>query len=374
MVKNLITFLLIVGTLTVSSPKANMTNPMSVYVSPSDAVTCVPTEFDDHYSANSVLELCAMSEINSTHEISVSLDAVIFNLHLADLNPDGSVHIPDESLREVLEAALGKEREELISPIDMAQLTSLVASGRGISDLSGLEFAIRLTQLDISENLIEELEPISNLRYLEWLSIEDNLLTSESLRSLSNITSLKVLSLAMNNINSLFAIPHLSNLRVLDLSSNNISNLALISGFSMLEGLNLSHNEIEDLTPLVDLTNLRWLFLTDNAIHDISPIENLNELMDLSLAGNEIVEISPLAQLQQLRFLDLSSNLIRDISVIAGLESLDNLILDDNRIEDVSPIINNSALTSWGYSIDIGQSNFRRDYSESSKFTCYEWC
>ena len=58
--------------------------------------------------------------------------------------PSGSVSIPDANLRAVIEELLGKASGAPITTEEMARVTRVIADESGISDLTGLEHAIRL--------------------------------------------------------------------------------------------------------------------------------------------------------------------------------------------------------------------------------------
>jgi hypothetical protein len=73
------------------------------------------------------------------------------------------VNIPDNNLRAAINAALGRPALDAITAGLMRQLTSLSISGRGITDLTGLEYATNLTYLDVSNNAIGSFAPISGL-------------------------------------------------------------------------------------------------------------------------------------------------------------------------------------------------------------------
>ena len=65
--------------------------------------------------------------------------------------PDGAtqVAIPDTNLRVVIADSLGKASDAPITQAEMATLTHLAARNKNIRDLTGLEFAINLTALDL---------------------------------------------------------------------------------------------------------------------------------------------------------------------------------------------------------------------------------
>ena len=56
-----------------------------------------------------------------------------------------TVHIPDQNLRAALESALGKKAGAEISQVDMASLESFDAFGSRVRNITGLEYAINLS-------------------------------------------------------------------------------------------------------------------------------------------------------------------------------------------------------------------------------------
>ena len=78
------------------------------------------------------------------------------------IDDDAPVSIPDAGLRAVIEDSLNKASGATISPTEMATLTRLIAPSKNIRDLTGLEFATGLDTLDLSDNNIEDIEPLVN--------------------------------------------------------------------------------------------------------------------------------------------------------------------------------------------------------------------
>lgn len=76
------------------------------------------------------------------------------------------VNIPDQSLRAAINTALGHGSMDVITRGDMANLTTLNASGLGISNLTGMEFAINLVSADFSNNNIASFAPLNGLTNL----------------------------------------------------------------------------------------------------------------------------------------------------------------------------------------------------------------
>ena len=136
------------------------------------------------------------------------------------------VHIPDPNLRAAV-------RDTLVSPITreaMLQLTRLDVASRGVTDLTGLEFATNLTWLKLRKNRIADITPVG----------------------------------------------HLINLIDLGASYCDISDISPLANLVKLETLSLYGNRITDVTPLANLTQLRWLRIESNRITDHSPLDGLS--------------------------------------------------------------------------------------------------
>ena len=147
-----------------------------------------------------------------------------------------AVDIPDSNLRAAIETTLGVALSNPIALSEMAALTRLEASNANISDLTGLEFASNLTELELGP------ERVAN----QWRN------------------------------------------------SNAVTDLSPLASLTRLTRLHLPNNSISDISAVAGLTNLTWLNLWGNPISDISPVVGLTNLTDLYLGGNNISDISPL--------------------------------------------------------------------------------
>ena len=136
------------------------------------------------------------------------------------------VVIPDVNLRAVIEDILGKASGAPITRVEMARVMRIEARNANIGDLTGLEFAPRLTFLDFGDEIVE----------------------GQSVNS--------------NNISDLTPLSGLTNLTYLYLTDNDITDITPLSGLTSLEWLDLDRNRLTDLTPLSGLTSLTWLNLS----------------------------------------------------------------------------------------------------------------
>ena len=164
--------------------------------------------------------------------------------------------MPDAALRAAVQEELGLPPATLLTKEHMLQFDSLSARDRGISDITGLEFATNLKELHISQNPITDLRPLSNLMQLVELHfwhIPANP-TNLDLRPLANLINLEELSLA----------------------GNGISDITPLAGLKQLRSLHISNNHIEDVSPLAGLTNLKALWIQHNWAGDLSSLLSLN--------------------------------------------------------------------------------------------------
>ena len=82
------------------------------------------------------------------------------------------VYMPDANLRAVIRDALGKSRFAPITTTDMASLTTLDASNRNIRDLTGLESATNLTELNLVDNRLSSLSINTHIPALQDRGVE----------------------------------------------------------------------------------------------------------------------------------------------------------------------------------------------------------
>jgi hypothetical protein len=94
-------------------------------------------------------------------------------------------------------------------------------SGSDINDLDGVQFCIHATAIDVSDNRISDLSPLSTLANLEELNLSDNQIGY--IDGLSNLTGLKTLFISNNLIDDITPLFELEKLEYVDLSGNSIS-------------------------------------------------------------------------------------------------------------------------------------------------------
>ena len=232
-----------------------------------------------------------------------------------------TVDMPDAHLAAAVRAALGLGADIPLIPPLMQALTHMDAQDKAINDLTGLEAATNLTELNLSGNSISLIGSLSGLRSLTTLDLSGNSIGDIS--SLSGLTGLTSLDLSDNAISSISSLSGLRSLTTLDLSGNTISSMSSLSRLTSLTMLNLGHNSVSDVNPLSGLTDLTRLYLNNNIIGNVNALSSLTSLVGLSLSDNVIQSVSPLVPLRDLRELYIGNNPVLDTSPLYPLVPLD---------------------------------------------------
>ncbi|GKV04084.1 hypothetical protein SLEP1_g16292 [Rubroshorea leprosula] len=140
-----------------------------------------------------------------------------------------------------------------------------------------------------------------SLKNLESLLIDGSFIRKSFLQSIGSMTSLKVLSLSLCELNG--ALPtkglcELTHLKELDISYNNFSGYLpwCFSNLTSLEFLDLSYNQFSgniSLSPFQSLTSIRYLFLSDNQFQipsSLRPFLNLSKLKIMYAENNQVYD------------------------------------------------------------------------------------
>ena len=240
---------------------------------------------------------------------------------ITTLLPEESVSIPSANLGSLVRERLGLDSDETVTQIDMLRLTGFEATGLEIANISGLESAVNLKALFLSDNQIEDLSPISGSTILESLDLNQN------------------------NVSDISSLADMANLTTLGLSGNAVTDLSPLADLAVLNSLELQGNEVSDISSLAGAANLGFLGLRGNPVTDLSPLEGLEWLSHLDLVGTSTADLSPLEQLARLTRLRFGGDLVTDLSPVAGLTRLTQLEIVGDSISDLSPLAGLTELT-----------------------------
>lgn len=208
------------------------------------------------------------------------------------------------------------------------------AKYKDLTDISLLECFIHLRYVDLSENKLQDLSPLSSLTHLLWLKVDGNLLSSAHMQELPY---LQFISFAHNHIKNMEGITH-PHLTSLSLKGNKIPTaLGLSQALYSLRTLELRGNKLESTAGLY-LPKLKNLYLAQNAIRSLEGLEALEQLSTLHLRDNELETLDGFSSsMKCLQYLNLRNNGISSLQEVAKLQvlpMLQALVLMENPCSD----------------------------------------
>jgi internalin A len=287
------------------------------------------------------------------------------------------VTFPDPNLEAAVRDAL-----QIYAPTDIYQtnlsstsFTNLSANGRGIVDLTGLQYATNLTLLqmwgnfgqpgltdisiltnfhkltrleipynqatngsplagltnltyldlswnrDATDNSIRDTSFLTNLRHLEWLSLYN--LRINDLGPLAGLTALTNVNFSYNyTATNPAALNALTNMVELYAVSVGLSNITFATHMPRLDKLDFGYCNVSDLSPALG-RDLRGLWAAYNPLTNANLVTNFTALNILRLEGDHLTNISSFGRLTALHELSLDNNPgIVSLSFLSGLTNL----------------------------------------------------
>jgi Leucine-rich repeat (LRR) protein len=217
---------------------------------------------------------------------------------------------------------------------DILGITELALNGMELTDVSDLAAFENLVRLEIKDNHLTDLTPLSGLTKLEvLLAMSDPFLPADQKPE------------NPNTFESMDFIRSLVNLRDIDFTNCGLRDIAFVEDLPNLENANLYCNPIGDITPLRHLPKLRRVTFFDCRLFEIDVFAELPDIKGVAVNQNGVKDLSPLRDCLDLTYLDAHTNWIRDISCLERLTHLSYLTLAGNFLSDISVLAGMPNLT-----------------------------
>lgn len=203
--------------------------------------------------------------------------------------------IPDKALEKAIRWEVFEKRynDQPITIEDVKSISQVVARGKGIKSLEGLQHCKAIMKIDLANNEISDLAPLAELKLIQSL----------------------------------------------DLSGNQVASLDSLKNLVQMQYLQLSKNQIKDMAPIAGMQKLNALYLNENQLSNVQPAVGLKKLWTLQLAGNPIESIQNIADLKHLKTLNLRNCKLKQVEFLASLNELNLLMLDQNPLETLMPLV-----------------------------------
>ena len=274
------------------------------------------------------------------------------NAHLVFPPPDGELVIVGTAGQKITRMG----GEELVAKCG-SDLTRLVLRSHLLRKMDGLGGFTQLELLELYDNQIEALESLDDGEdgkpgtTLRVLDMSYNVI--RDMEPVHLCPNLEELYLANNKLKVISGLKHLKKLRKIDLGANRIRVMPEeeLSGLENLEELWLGKNKIESIGGLNKLTKLRRLDVQANRL---TRVENLTAQIDtleeLYLAHNGIDEEGASCEtglalnFTALNTIDMSRNRLKSTKPFAHLLALEELWLSGNSIQTFDDVQHISVL------------------------------
>ena len=221
----------------------------------------------------------------------------------------------------------------------------LLLSGNQIKDISALSFLdadVKLTNLDLSNNQLTNVDGLSNLTYVDtMIDLSNNQLTNVD--GLSSLTKAYLVYLSNNQISDISGLNQLTGVNAyldIRLDNNQLTNVDGLSNLKEVWKMDLSNNKLTDISGLSSLeTVLDWFNLENNQLTNVNGLSALKEVeCNLYLSNNQISDVSGFYKELQIGGLHLANNKIKDVTPLANLKEVWKLDLSNNNIRDISTL------------------------------------
>ena len=262
---------------------------------------------------------------------------------------------------------------------DLMQL-ELMGLGLTDEDILDLKYMINLRYLNLDNNDLTDLSPVSGLTDLEQINVNNNPDLTD-LSPLAGLTELRNVNfngspvadysfmagmtkleyVQLDNVQEdmdLSFLSGLTNVKSIFINGN-ISDLSFLSGMTGLQSLNLNVSpslEELDLSFAANMTELTQLQIYNYrqdtvSVTDLTPLAGLTKLQMLDIPA-EVKSLAPLAGLTELQSLNLQTRNrngsyypLTDISALSGMTKLTTLSLALGDVKDLSPVSGLTSLT-----------------------------
>ncbi|KAI9821949.1 MAG: hypothetical protein M1827_002531 [Pycnora praestabilis] len=222
--------------------------------------------------------------------------------------------------------------------MDLDGLTLLRVRGNRLEevDFEATEMK-RLSDLDLSGNVLIEVLNLDNLPALVQLNLDDNRLAGFHVSASTPLSQLKSLRLAKNHLSDL-DVSSFPALRELHLDGNQITKVDGLQKAKLLKTLSMqdqiNESDISHGASIDDCFELRELHLSQSTVFRITPkLDFLNlQQLELATAGLDMLPSNFGQKMVNVRVLNLNFNALKDVRPLLGILRLEKLLLAGNRL------------------------------------------
>ena len=220
----------------------------------------------------------------------------------------------------------------------LPSLKKLTLSDCGLSTIAELSNALMLLELDLSNNAIGDITPLSGMTALEKLDLSENAVSD--LSALAGVVMLKQVDVSHNALSSIAPLTSCAGMTELDVSYNSITEIGAVKNMLLLKAFRADHNSISAISALSVCSELEVLSISNNAVTDLSAVAGLVKITDLDFSHNAVAAMPKLPKDCALVNVNGEHNVLTDVTPLGGMENLNCVYLDYNpELADISFLV-----------------------------------
>lgn len=229
----------------------------------------------------------------------------------------------------ILHTVQEKLQKNDITEADILSVTELNLSRKNLTDVSDLERFTNLVNLDLVENCLTDLSPLSELKKLRVLKAGNDPFLSDEDRAKR---------LGINRFADYSFLENLTNLVDVDFTATGDDNIEYARYLPNVEEFRAYCNPIRDISPLIHCKKLHQSYFYDCPITDIRVYRELPDVFGIAVNCTGVSDLTPLTGKTHFSYLDAHDAEIEDIFPLADFESMRYVTLARNHIRDFSPL------------------------------------
>lgn len=162
------------------------------------------------------------------------------------------------------------------------------------------------------------------------LDLKGKGLKDGDIENLKYMTKVSEINLSNNQLTDLSPVSELKALQKLTFHNNNVSDISFVKSLGSLTVFGAGNNGISDISPLADRIGLKELWIFDNSIEDITPLADCKYLEYVDVSNNLITDLTPLTGKKLVTLKASNNKLNGNYDAIKGLSIFNELYLDGN--------------------------------------------
>ena len=255
----------------------------------------------------------------------------LMGYNLGELDYSFLASMPELRYLELENCALTTEALRCIGACQ--NLDVLILAGCGLSNIEPLRGLNTLRILDLTNNSVNSITPISSLSALDELYLGHNALAT--LPSLSGLKTLRILDLSYNALDYVGGLASCSTLQRLNLSHNKLTSVLAVGFLKELVWFNGSNNQVKDVSPLSACTKLENFLMSDNQLTTIDFMNDIPTMREVNIDYNDVTAVPKFQPDCALESFSAAHNFLEDLSGLGGLPHLATVNADYNNIRDI---------------------------------------